>query len=121
MRDYATKTYRLVIDFLIEKNENKRIVFSTRDKNTAFVNAELKVGDKIIDITEYDKIVAGFRKSDGSTLEYDCTILNSTNGEIEVPFTPEVLKSPGINYFDVMLIENETKMMSQKIRYRVEK
>lgn len=121
MRNYITKTYPLVIDFLkynTQENVDK-FIYSEKDTNTAFINATLKMNDEKIDLTNYDSVVLGVKKNDGYKVIDQCTILDAVNGQIEIPFNLTSLSSIGMNQFNIALYKGNTILESPKFYYNV--
>ena len=144
MRDYIDKSYSIEIDFLdysskrksaiptINKNPysflidsssnslpKRDIIYNDRDTNTAFLQAKLTVGGKAINLEDYDKVVVAILKGDGHKVLNDCSILNSEDGIIEIPFTTQSLICEGLNHFEIVLYKGLSEMVSPRQSYRV--
>ena len=144
MRDYIDKSYSIEIDFLdysskrksaiptankntysflIDSSSNsspkRDIIYNDRDTNTAFLQAKLTVGGKVINLEDYDKVVVAILKGDGHKVLNDCSILNGEDGIIEIPFTTQSLICEGLNHFEIVLYKGLSEMVSPRQSYRV--
>ena len=122
MRDYVTKSYPLVIDFLdytTNGNATSKIVFNQKDTNTGFIIGELKANGSPVQISSKTRVVVAIKKSDGYTVQNSCNILDSYKGIIEIPFSTQSLVSQGVNYFEIVLLEGDSELVSPRFSFRV--
>lgn len=122
-RDYITKTYPLIIDFLEANKDNynatDKIVYNQSDTNSAFIDAQLLASGNAVDLTSYDRVVIGIQKNDGYDVHSDCVVTNASGGKIEIPFMTQSLTTVGVNYFDITLYKGLSKLVSPKFIFRV--
>lgn len=122
MRDYVTKSYPLVIDFLdytTNRSATSKIVFNQKDTNTGFIIGELKANGSPVQISSKTRVVVAIKKSDGYTVQNSCNILDSNKGIIEIPFSTQSLVSQGVNYFEIVLLEGDSELVSPRFSFRV--
>ena len=115
------KKYSINIDFLNYENKKdvtRNIVYSKGDLDTAFVQATLLVGGKIIDL-EGCNVTVNIKNNEGKSIVNACEILDGKKGSVLIPFTTTALSNLGFNKFEVVVTSNNKQIVSPMLDYRV--
>lgn len=98
------KKFILVVD-LLEKRDiglDRNIFFNKEDSNTAYVQAEIKNGIEVVDLTDCE-ISFSVKKANGGRSLAGGNIIDAKNGIIELPFTSEMLNFAGLSTFQITI------------------
>lgn len=96
------KIYPLTIDLLETKQTSlqKNIMFNEEDRNTAFINAEIRNGGEIVDLTGVT-VHLNTLAPDGEIKQKELSVINLAKGIVKLEFQKDMLSSSGLLRFQV--------------------
>ena len=96
------KIYPLTIDLLETKQTSlqKNIMFNEEDRNTAFINAEIKNGGEIVDLTGVT-VHLNTLAPDGEIKQKELSVIDLAKGIVKLEFQKDMLSSSGLLKFQV--------------------
>ena len=96
------KIYPLTIDLLETKQTSlqKNIMFNEEDRNTAFINAEIKNGGEIVDLTGVT-VHLNTLAPDGEIKQKELSVIDLAKGIVKLEFQKDMLSSSGLLRFQV--------------------
>jgi hypothetical protein len=96
------KIYPLTIDLLETKQTSlqKNIMFNEEDRNTAFINAEIKNGGEIVDLTGVT-VHLNTLAPDGEIKQKELSVIDLAKGIVKLEFQKDILSSSGLLRFQV--------------------
>ncbi|NJJ37036.1 phage tail protein [Clostridioides difficile] len=123
MKNYEVKSHTIEVDFS-NYRINKRLldyfIYNENDVKTAYIKAILKNEDRIINLSNYDRVLIDITKSDGFKVNDECKIVDAENGIVEIELSRQALASIGINTFQLSLVKNGVRLNTTNLFYRVE-
>lgn len=123
LKNYEVKSHTIEVDFS-NYRINKRLldyfIYNENDVKTAYIKAILKNEDRIIDLSNYDRVLIDITKSDGFKVNDECKIVDAENGVVEIELSRQALASIGINTFQLSLVKNGVRLNTTNLFYRVE-
>lgn len=96
------KIYPLTIDLLETKQTSlqKNIMFNEEDRNTAFINAEIRNGGEIVDLTGVT-VHLNTLAPDGEIKQKELSVIDLAKGIVKLEFQKDMLSSSGLLRFQV--------------------
>ena len=115
------KIYPLTIDLLETKQTSlqKNIMFNEEDRNTAFINAEIKNGGEIVDLTGVT-VHLNTLAPDGEIKQKELSVIDLAKGIVKLEFQKDMLSSSGLLRFQVQFTKTSKVTVSPSYFIKVD-